>query len=158
VSAGGRSASAHDRLRALGIALPPPIPVAGSYAPFVRTGNLLFLSGHIARKDGRPWTGMVGADISTEEARLAARGVAVNLLSLLHAAAEDLDRVRRIVKVTVLVNSAPGFTETHIVANGVTDLFIEILGPAGAPARTSFGVAQLPLGACVEVDLVAEVV
>jgi len=158
VSAGRISGSVHDRLNALGIALPPPIPVAGAYAPFVRTGNLLFLSGHIARKEGGPWTGKVGADVSTEEARKAARGVAVDLLGLLHAAAEDLDRVRRIVKVTVLVNSAPGFTEAHLVANGATELLRDVLGPAGAPARTAFGVAQLPLGACVEVDLVAEVI
>ena len=157
MNATGGCASVHDRLKALGISLPPPAPIAGAYAPFVRAGNLLFMSGHIARKDGRPWVGKAGLDLLTDEARSAARGVAVDLLGSLHAAAGDLDRVRRIVKVMVLVNSAPGFTEAHLVANSVTELFIEVFGPMVAPARTAFGVAQLPLGACVEVELVAEV-
>jgi enamine deaminase RidA (YjgF/YER057c/UK114 family) len=156
MSPGEDSASVHDRLSALGIALPPPAPIAGAYAPFVRAGNLLFLSGHIARKDGGPWMGKAGLDLLTEEARAAAKAVAVDLLGALHAAAGDLDRVRRIVKVMVLVNSAPGFTEAHLVANSVTELFIAVFGPSLAPARTAFGVAQLPLGACVEVELIAE--
>jgi enamine deaminase RidA (YjgF/YER057c/UK114 family) len=157
MSATERAGSALDRLKSLGIELPPPTAAAGSYAPFVRTGNLLFVSGHIARRDGGPWAGKVGAAISVEEARNAARAVAVDLLGTLHAGAGDLGRVRRLVKIMVLVNSAPGFTDQHIVANGATELFIAVLGPIGVPARSAIGVAQLPLGACVEVELIAEI-
>jgi enamine deaminase RidA (YjgF/YER057c/UK114 family) len=102
--------------------------------------------------------GKAGLDLSTEEARDAARGIAVDLLGTLQATAENLDRIRRIVKVMVLVNSAPGFTEAHLVADSVMEVFMAVFVPLVAPAGTAFGVTQLPLGACVEVDLVAEVI
>lgn len=146
------------RLQALGIELPPlAIPVA-AYVPFVQTGNLVFLSGHIAKKDGKPWVGQLGLTMDTEEGKAAARAVAIDLMGTLKAAVGDLDRVARIVKLTSLVNSAPTFTEHHLVTNGCSELFAEAFGPQiGAHARAAFGVAQVPLGACVEIDLVAEI-
>lgn len=146
------------RLQALGIELPPlAIPVA-AYVPFVQTGNLVFLSGHIAKKDGKPWVGQLGLTMATEEGKAAARAIAIDLMGTLKAAVGDLDRVSRIVKLTSLVNSAPTFTEHHVVTNGCSELFAEVFGPEiGAHARAAFGVAQIPLGACVEIDLVAEI-
>lgn len=149
--------SVYDRLKALNIELPPVATPAAAYVPFVRTGNLVFLSGHIAKKDGKPWVGQLGKDLGTEEGKAAARAVAVDLLGTLHAAVGDLNKVRRIVKVMSLVNSAPTFTEQHLVTNGASELLGEVFGERGAHARSAFGVAQIPLGACVEIELIAEV-
>ncbi len=148
-----------QRLQELGIVLPPVAIPAAAYVPFVRTGNLVFISGHIARKDGKPVVGQLGAGMATEEGKAAARGVAIDLLGTLNAAVGgDLNRVRRIVKVLSLVNSAPTFTEHHLVTNGASELLVQVMGPeVGAHARSAFGVAQLPLGACVEIELIAEV-
>jgi len=148
-----------DRLRALGITLPPVATPAAAYVPFVRSGNLVFLSGHIAKRDGKPWVGQLGLTMGTEEGQAAARAIAVDLLGTLQAAAGgELSRVRRIVKVMSLVNSTPTFTEQHLVTNGCSQLLVEVFGPEiGAHARSAFGVAQIPLGACVEIELVAEV-
>jgi len=141
----------------LKISLPEVEPPAAAFVPVVRTGNLLFVSGHIARKDGKPWTGKLGENLFTPQGKEAARGIAIELLATLHAALGDLNKITRIVKLLVLVNSSPTFTEQHLVGNGASDLFIEVLGEKGAHARSAFGVAQLPLGACVEIELVAEV-
>jgi len=149
--------SVYKRLEALKISLPEVEPPAAAFVPAVRTGNLLFVSGHIARKDGKPWTGKLGENLLTPQGKEAARGIAIDLLATLHAAIGDLNKITRIVKLLVLVNSAPAFTEQHLVGNGASDLFIEVLGEKGAHARSAFGVAQLPLGACVEIELVAEV-
>ncbi|NML17507.1 RidA family protein [Azohydromonas caseinilytica] len=147
-----------DRLNALGITLPPVAVPAAAYVPFVQSGKLVFLSGHIAKKDGKPWVGQLGADMGTEEGAAAARAVAIDLLGTLQAAVGDLSRVARIVKVLSLVNSAPTYTEQHLVTNGCSNLLGEVFGPeVGAHARSAFGVAQLPLGACVEIELIAEV-
>ncbi|MBK9135840.1 MAG: RidA family protein [Betaproteobacteria bacterium] len=147
-----------QRLQALGITLPPLATPAAAYVPFVRTGHLVFVSGHIARKDGKPWVGQLGAAIGTEEGKLAARTIAIDLLGTLQAAVGDLARVKRIVKVMSLVNSTPGFTEQHLVTNGCSELLVEVFGKdVGAHARSAFGVAQIPLGACVEIELIAEV-
>ncbi|MEW6704291.1 MAG: RidA family protein [Pseudomonadota bacterium] len=152
------STTVEDRLLALGIALPPVAVPAAAYVPFVRSGNLVFLSGHIAKKDGKPWVGQLGLTMGTEEGKAAARAVAIDLLGTLKAAVGDLGQVRRIVKVVSLVNSTPSFTEQHLVTNGCSELLGEVFGPqVGAHARAAFGVAQIPLGACVEIDLVAEV-
>lgn len=149
--------SVYDRINSLGISLPPvAVPVA-AYVPFVRTGNLVFLSGHIAKRDGKPWVGQLGGELSTAEGRDAARAVAIDLLGTLHAAVGSLDRITRIVKVMSLVNCTPSFTEQHLVTNGCSDLLAEVFGDKGAHARSAFGVAQIPMGACVEIDLVAEV-
>jgi enamine deaminase RidA (YjgF/YER057c/UK114 family) len=149
--------SVYDKLRALDINLPPLATPAAAYVPFVRTGNLVFISGHIARKDGKPWVGKLGEQISVEEGKLAARAVAIDLLGTLQAAVGDLDQVSRIVKVMSLVNSSPDFTEQHLVTNGASELLAEVFGDKGAHARSAFGVAQLPLGTCVEIELIAEV-
>ena len=150
--------SIYDRLKQLGIELPPIATPAAAYVPFVRSGNLVFLSGHIAKRDGKPWVGQLGRDIDTPTGKQAARAVAVDLLGTLHAAVGDLNRVERIVKLMSLVNSTPDFTEQHLVTNGASEFFAEIFGPEkGAHARSAFGVAQVPMGACVEIELIAEV-
>ena len=149
--------SVYDKLSQLGISLPPVAVPAAAYVPFVRTGNLVFISGHIARQNGKPWVGQLGAAISTEEGQAAARAIAIDLIGTLHAAVGDLNKVVRIVKLMSLVNSTPTFTEQHLVTNGASELFGQIFGPAGAHARSAFGVAQIPLGACVEIELIAEV-
>jgi enamine deaminase RidA (YjgF/YER057c/UK114 family) len=148
--------SIYSRLNELAIALPETTPPVAAFAPFVRAGELLFVSGHIAKRDGRPWVGQLGSGVSTEEGRRAARSVAVDLLGTLHAATGDLNAVRRIVKLLVLVNSSPTFTEQHLVANGASELLLEVFGAPGAHARSAFGVAQVPFGSCVEIELIAE--
>jgi len=148
--------SVYDRLKTLGIELPPVSIPAAAYVPFVRSGNLVFLSGHIARRDGKPWVGQLGRDMDTATAKLAARAVAIDLLGTLHAAVGDLNQVACIVKVLSLVNSSADFTEQHLVTNGCSELLGEVFGTAGAHARSAFGVAQIPLGACVEIELIAE--
>jgi len=145
------------RLQALGIELPPLAIPAAAYLPFVQTGNLVFISGHIAKKDGKPWVGQLGLTMTTEEGKAAARSIAIELMGTLQAAAGgDLQRVKRIVKVMSLVNSTSTFTEQHVVTNGCSELLGEIFGDAGKHARSAFGVAQIPLGACVEIELIAE--
>lgn len=150
--------SVQARLQALGITLPPVAVPAAAYVPFVRTGQLVFLSGHIARRDGKPWVGQLGLTLGTDEGKQAARAIAIDLLGTLQAAVGDLDQVARIVKVMSLVNSTPTFTEQHLVTNGCSELLAEVFGPqVGAHARSAFGVAQIPMGACVEIELIAEV-
>ncbi len=149
--------SVYDKLTALGVTLPPVSTPAAAYVPFVQTGNLVFLSGHIAKKDGKPWVGKLGKDIFTEEGKRAARAVAVDLLGTLQAAIGDLNRVKRIVKLMSLVNSTPDFTEQHLVTNGASQLIAEIFGDKGAHARSAFGIAQIPMGACVEIEMIVEV-
>jgi len=145
------------RLQALGIELPPLAIPAAAYLPFVQTGSLVFLSGHIAKKDGKPWVGQLGLTMATEEGKAAARAIAIDLMGTLQAAAGgDLGRVKRIVKVMSLVNSTPTFTEQHLVTNGCSELLGDVFGDAGKHARSAFGVAQIPLGACVEIELIAE--
>ena len=147
-----------DRLQALGISLPPVSVPAAAYVPFVRTGNLVFLSGHIAKKDGKAWVGQLGLTMTTEEGKAAARAVAIDLMGTLQAAVGDLSTVKRIVKVLSLVNSTSTYTEQHLVTNGCSELLGAVFGAeTGAHARSAFGVAQLPLGACVEIELIAEV-
>lgn len=148
--------SVYDKLKSLNITLPTLEPPAAAFVPFVRTGNLVFVSGHIAKKDGKTWTGKLGADLTTAEGKEAAQGIAIDLLATLQAAVGDLNKVRRIVKLLVLVSSVPTFTEQLLVANGASELLIEIFGEKGAHARSAFGVAQIPLGSCVEIELIAE--
>ena len=149
--------SVYKKLKALNITLPTIDPPVAAFVPFVRTGNLVFVSGHIAKKDGKPWTGKLGVELSTNQGKEAARGIAIDLLATLQAAVGDLERIKRIVKLLVLVNSAPTFTEQHLVANGASELFVEIFGDDRGPhARSAFGIAQIPFGACVEIELIAE--
>jgi len=149
--------SIKDRLKTLNISLPVVELPAAAFVPAVRSGNLLFVSGHIARKEGKPWVGKFGESLVTAQGKEAARGIAIELLATLDATLGDLDKITRIVKLLVLVNSAPTFTEQHLVANGASELFLEVFGEKGPHARSAFGVAQIPLGACVEIELVAEV-
>jgi enamine deaminase RidA (YjgF/YER057c/UK114 family) len=149
--------SVQDKLKELGITLPAVATPAAAYVPFVRTGNLVFLSGHIAKKDGKAWVGQLGKNMSTEQGKAAARAIAVDLMGTLQAAVGDLDKVKRIVKVMSLVNSTPEFTEQHLVTNGASELLGQVFGDKGAHARSAFGVAQIPMGACVEIELIAEV-
>ena len=144
------------RLHELGIELPAMAVPAAAYVPFVQSGRLVFLSGHIAKKDGKPWVGQLGLTMGTEEGKAAARAIAIDLLGTLQAAVGDLQRVARIVKLMSLVNSTSGYTEQHLVTNGCSELLGEVFGDAGKHARSAFGVAQIPLGACVEIELVAE--
>jgi enamine deaminase RidA (YjgF/YER057c/UK114 family) len=149
--------SVYQKLENLGISLPPVAIPAASYLPFMKTGNLVFLSGHIAKKDGKVWVGQLGLTMSTAEGQQAARAVAIDLMGTLHAAVGDLNKVKRIVKVMSLVNSTNTFTEQHLVTNGCSELLGEVFGERGSHARSAFGVAQIPLGACVEIELIAEV-
>lgn len=146
----------YDTLQQLQITLPPVATPAAAYVPFVQSGRLVFLSGHIAKQDGKAWVGQLGKDMTTEQGQAAARAVAIDLLGTLHAAVGDLNRVQRIVKVMSLVNSTDNFTEHHLVTNGCSALIGEVFGAKGAHARSAFGVAQLPMGACVEIELIAE--
>lgn len=146
----------YAKLDELKITLPPLAVPAAAYVPFVQTGKLLFVSGHIAKKDGKPWVGQLGKSLTTQDGQAAARAIAVDLLGTLHAATGDLNRIKRIVKVMSLVNSTGDFTEQHLVTNGASELLGEVFGAAGAHARSAFGVAQIPLGACVEIELIAE--
>jgi enamine deaminase RidA (YjgF/YER057c/UK114 family) len=146
-----------SKLQQLGIQLPAVATPAAAYVPFVRTGNLVFLSGHIARRDGKPWAGKLGQDMSTADGAQAARAVAIDLMGTLQAAVGDLERVTRIVKVMCLVNSTPDYTEQHLVTNGCSELLAQVFGERGTHARSAFGVASIPLGACVEIELIAEV-
>jgi enamine deaminase RidA (YjgF/YER057c/UK114 family) len=148
--------SVYEKLNALNITLPELTPPVAAFVPFLRTGNLLFLSGQIAKNNGKPWVGQLGVNLTTEQGKNAARGVAIDLMGTLHAAVDDLNKIKRIVKLMVLVNSAPTFTEQHLVANGASELFGEVFGDAGKHVRSAFGVAQIPFGSCVEIELVAE--
>ncbi|MDB5779423.1 MAG: Endoribonuclease [Polaromonas sp.] len=147
----------YAKLKSLNITLPEvAVPVA-AYVPFVQTGKLVFLSGHVPRKDGQVIVGQLGKNLTTEEGKAAARLIAIDLMGTLQAAVGDLARVKRIVKVMCLVNSTGDFTEHHLVTNGCSELLGEVFGDAGKHARSAFGVAQIPMGACVEIELIAEV-
>jgi len=150
--------SIQQRLADLGITLPPVAIPAAAYVPFVQTGSLVFISGHIAKKDGKPWVGQLGRDMDTATGQAAARAIAIDLMGTLAAAAGgDLSRVKRIVKLISLVNSTADYTEHHLVTNGCSQLLGDVFGPTvGAHARSAFGVAQLPMGACVEIEMTAE--
>jgi enamine deaminase RidA (YjgF/YER057c/UK114 family) len=149
--------SVYEKIKALGIDIPPLTSPVAAFLPFVRTGNLVFVSGHIAKKDGKPWVGKLGSNVSVEQGKEAARAVAIDLLGALQSAAGDLNKVKRIVKLLVLVNSAPDFIEPHLVANGASELLIELFGESGQHARSAIGIQQLPMGSCVEIELIAEV-
>ena len=149
--------SVYEKLAALRIDLPAMTKPIAAFVPFTRVGALVFVSGHIAKRNGKPWEGQLGADLTIEEGKAAARGVAIDLIGTLNAAVGDLNFIRRIVKVQVLVNSTPAFTDQHLVANGASELLVEVFGDGGAHARAAFGVAQVPFGSCVEIDLIAEV-
>ncbi|MDB5769274.1 RidA family protein [Collimonas fungivorans] len=149
--------SVYEKLQALNITLPAVAAPAAAYVMYAQSGNTVYLSGHLSKKDGKIWVGQLGKDTTTEEAKLAARGIAIDLIATLQAACGgDLKRVKRVVKLMSLVNSTPDFTEQHLVTNGASELIGEVFGEQGKHARSAFGVAQLPLGACVEIEMIAE--
>jgi len=151
--------SVTEKLQALNITLAAPATPAAAYVMYVQTGNLIFLSGHIAKNaDGTVNVGQLGKNKTTAEGKAAARSIAIDLMGTLQqAVGGDLARVTRIVKVMSLVNSTPDFTEQHLVTNGASELLGEVFGDAGKHARSAFGVAQIPLGACVEIEMIVEV-
>lgn len=152
--------SIYNTLASLNITLPAVATPAAAYVPFVQTGKLIFLSGHVSKKDGKPWVAQLGKNMTTEDGKAAARAVAIDLMGTLDAACKaagtDLNGVKRIVKLVSLVNSTPDFTEQHLVTNGASELIGQVFGSAGAHARSAFGVAQLPFGCCVEIEMIAE--
>ena len=150
-------ANVYDKLKELGIELPTAGAPAAAYVMSAQSGNTVYLSGHIAKKDGKVWAGKLGDNLSTEEGKVAARSIAIDLLATLHAHVGDLNRVTRIVKLMSLVNSTLDFTEQHLVTNGASELIADVFGERGKHARSAFGVAQIPLGACVEIEMIAEV-
>jgi len=147
----------YDRLKQLGIELPSAGAPAAAYVMSAQSGNTVYLSGHIAKKDGKVWAGKLGDTLTTEEGKAAARAIAIDLLATLHAHTGDLNKVTRVVKLMSLVNSTLAFTEQHVVTNGASELIADVFGERGKHARSAFGVAQIPLGACVEIELIAEV-
>ena len=147
----------YDKLKELGIELPTAGAPAAAYVMSAQSGNTVYLSGHIAKKDGKVWAGKLGDNLQTEDGKAAARSIAIDLLATLHAHVGDLNRVTRIVKLMSLVNSTLEFTEQHLVTNGASELIADIFGERGKHARSAFGVAQIPLGACVEIEMIAEV-
>jgi enamine deaminase RidA (YjgF/YER057c/UK114 family) len=151
------SATPEARVAALGLDLPEPPARRGNYVSAVRTGNLIFLSGHgPVRPDGSRVTGKVGRDVDLAGAQEAARLTGLGLLRAMRDELGSLDRVVRIVKVLGMVNCAPGFNETPAVINGCSDLLVEVFGDAGRHARSAVGMAELPFDISVEIELVAE--
>ena len=150
--------SIYAKLNALDITLPALAAPAAAYVMSAQVGNTVYLSGHIAKRNGGVWVGQCGKNIGTDEGKQAARSVAIDLLATLQAACGgDLGRVKRIVKLMGLVNSTADFTEQHLVINGASELINELFGAQGKHARSAFGVAQIPLGACVEIEMIAEI-
>ena len=151
--------SIYQKLEQLGITLAAPAAPVAAYVMYVQTGNLIFISGHIAKHpDGTPNAGQLGRNVTTEQGQQAARAIAIDLVGTLQqACGGDLTRVRRIVKLMSLVNSTPDYTDQHLVTNGASELLGELFGDAGKHARSAFGVAQIPRGACVEIEMIVEV-
>lgn len=149
-------ASAEERLAELGITLPEPPTAVAVYVPTVVHDGQIWVSGQIPSRDGAlPRVGLVGRDISVEDAAEEARFCALNAIAQLRAAAGSLDRIERILKLTVFVASSAGFHAQPLVANGASELFLQVFGDDGRHARSAVGVAELPLGAPVEVEVVA---
>ena len=150
--------SAEARLSELGIVLPEAAAPAANYIPFVVTGSMLFTSGQLPLNGGKlSATGVLGRDLDVAAGREAAKWCAVNILAQAKAALGDLERIGRIVKISVFVASTPDFTEQHLVANGASDFLVEVLGDKGRHARSAVGMASLPLNAPVEIEAVIEI-
>lgn len=146
-----------QRLTELQIELPAPRAPLANYVPARRVGNLVYTAGQVASSAERDYKGKLGAELSVEQGREAARTCALNCLAAVLTVLDSLDQVRQLVRVGVFVNSAAGFDQQPQVANGASDLFVEVFGDAGRHARTAVGVNELPAGFAVEVELVVEV-
>lgn len=151
--------SVYAKLKELNITLASPAAPVAAYVMYVQTGNLVFISGHIAKNaDGTPNAGQLGKNVTTEQGQQAARAIAIDLMGTLQdACGGDLNKVKRIVKLMSLVNSTPDYTDQHLVTNGASELLGDVFGDAGKHARSAFGVAQIPRGACVEIEMIVEV-
>jgi enamine deaminase RidA (YjgF/YER057c/UK114 family) len=150
--------SAEGRLVELGIILPAARPPSGNFVRAKQVGNLLYVAGHgPAREDGTRITGKVGADVTLEEGYQAARWAGLGILATVRAAVGTLDRVRQVVKANGMVNSAPGFDQQAEVMNGFSDLMVQVFGDQGRHARTTVGMAELPRGIAVDVEVILEV-
>jgi enamine deaminase RidA (YjgF/YER057c/UK114 family) len=149
----------NKRLAELGIVLPTPAKPIANYVPWVKTGNLVYISGQGAMKDGKlEYTGKVGDTVSIEDAIASARLTGINIISHLRdACGGDLDRVKRIVKLLGLVNCTPTFGEHPKVINGASDLMVEVFGEKGRHARSAVGAPSLPFGLSVEVEAIVEI-
>jgi len=154
----GGATTPEARLKAAGIQLPPAQKAIANYVPAVRTGNLVFLAGQGPLSDGKPTiTGKVGGELTEQQGYDAAKASILNSLAALRAEIGSLDRVKRIVKLTGWVNSAPGFTRQPFVINGASDLLVQIFGDAGRHARTAVSANELPFNIPVEIEIVVEV-
>ena len=149
--------TAESRLKSLGIELPAVAPPAANYLPSVRVGNLLFVSGQVSNIPGTKMAGKLGRDMTVEQGQQAARLCAIGLLANFKAATGDLEKIKRIVKLTGFVNCTPDFEDPHKVINGCSDLLTDVLGERGKHARSAVGMASLPLGFAVEVEAIAEI-
>lgn len=146
------------RLSGLGVTIPAAAAPAANYAPFMQSGNLLLTSGQLPLKDGKlVVTGLLGRDADVDAGKEAAKYCAINILAQAKAALGDLEKIKRIVKITVFVASDPGFTEQHLVANGASDFLVAAVGERGKHARSAVGVASLPLNAAVEIEAIIEI-
>ncbi|PWJ89108.1 MULTISPECIES: RidA family protein [Mesorhizobium] len=152
------SETIEKRLSDLGVALPVAAAPAANYVPYCRTGNLLFTAGQLPLKDGKlQASGLLGRDVDTAGGKDAAKYCAINILAQAKAALGDLEKIRRLVKITVFVASTPEFVEQHLVANGASDFLVAALGERGKHARSAVGTACLPLNAAVEIEAIFEV-
>ncbi len=150
--------SAEEKLEKMGLTLPPPPKAVGSYVPYLRTGNLVFTSGQLPwQGDKLAYQGKVGKDLTVDQAYQASRITAINVLAQLKAAAGDLEKIVRIVRLEGIVNSAPGFTRQADVLNGGSEFLVEVLGERGVHTRTATGANEMPLNAPVELIVIAEV-
>lgn len=147
-----------EKLQSLGLALPPAPKPVGAYVPFVRTGNLIFISGQLPSREGRvQHTGKVPTDTSLGDAGQAAKLAVLNALAITADAANGLSNIARVVRLGAFVNSAPGFTDQAKVANEASNLLVEVLGDKGRHARAAVGVNELPLNAAVELEMLVEI-
>ncbi|ESY83279.1 MULTISPECIES: RidA family protein [unclassified Mesorhizobium] len=152
------SETIEKRLSDLGVTLPVAAAPAANYVPYCRTGNLLFTAGQLPLEDGKlQASGLLGRDVDTASGKDAAKYCAINILAQAKAALGDLEKIRRLVKITVFVASAPDFVEQHLVANGASDFLVAALGESGKHARSAVGTASLPLNAAVEIEAIFEV-
>jgi enamine deaminase RidA (YjgF/YER057c/UK114 family) len=147
----------YQSLEREGLALPPATQPVGSFAMAIQTGDLVFVSGHIAKRDGAVWQGRLGVDMATSDGQQAAHAVGLDILATLDAFLGNLNRVTRVVRLECLVNSSADFTEQHLVANGCSDLMKRVFGESGLHARAAYGVAAVPLGSCVEITAMVQV-
>ncbi|RWP64310.1 RidA family protein [Mesorhizobium sp.] len=152
------SETIEKRLSDLGVTLPVAAAPAANYVPYCRSGNLLFIAGQLPLSEGKlQASGLLGRDVDIATGQQAAKYCAINILAQAKAALGDLEKIRRVVKITVFVASAPDFFEQHLVANGASDLLVAVLGDPGKHARAAVGAASLPLNAAVEIEAIFEV-